>query len=358
MIASRVIAWQRRAGRNDLPWQQPPRDAYRIWLSEIMLQQTRVATVLRYYADFLERFPDVRSLASAPLDDVLAAWSGLGYYGRARNLHRCAIEVVERRGGEFPRDPDELARLPGIGRSTAAAIAAFAWGRRAAILDGNVRRVLSRHAGVRGCATQRAVLEELWRIAERKLPDADIERYTQGLMDLGATVCLRARARCASCPIAADCTALREDAVHEIPARRPRRELAQRTCVLLVIRRATEVLVEKRAHDGIWGGLWSLPEAGPESDHAREIARRYALHAVSRGSLPVIEHDFTHLRLRARPLVFECVRANGVGEAGTLRWLPLADAHAAALPSPVKALLLRLRAPGADAGTDGSATGA
>ena len=362
MIASRLIEWQRLHGRHDLPWQNT-RDAYRIWLSEVMLQQTQVDTVKPYYLRFVARFPDVASLAAAQPDEVMALWSGLGYYGRARNLHRCAREVVARHGGAFPDDPQQLARLPGIGRSTAAAIAVFAFGRRAAILDGNVRRVLCRHAGVRGYPGERAVENELWRIAEAALPQHDIERYTQGLMDLGATLCVRARPGCAACPLSADCRALREGTVAQLPTPRPKRSVPLRRCAMFVIRRGDEVLLERRSPSGVWGGLWSLPEfelapaaAGqapvdgaavasglPDcASLAREVERRFGLRVTPPRPLPPFDHAFTHFRLRVQPLACEPLTAGVAAEAPGLVWLALDDTPGAALPRPVKTLLQSL----------------
>ncbi|MCL4184284.1 MAG: A/G-specific adenine glycosylase, partial [Burkholderiaceae bacterium] len=273
VIAPRLIEWQRRHGRHDLPWQDT-RDAYRVWLSEVMLQQTQVGTVVPYYLRFVARFPDVAALAAADDGEVLSLWSGLGYYSRARNLHRCAREVVARHGGAFPDDPRCLAALPGIGRSTAAAIAVFAFGRRAAILDGNVRRVLCRHAGVRGFPGERAVENTLWRIAESELPQTGVEAYTQGLMDLGALLCTRTRPSCGACPIGADCRAYREGSVAELPTPRPRRRVPLRRCEMFVVRRGDEVLLERRPPSGIWGGLWSLPQSSPrDADADHGIAR-------------------------------------------------------------------------------------
>jgi A/G-specific adenine glycosylase len=220
-FAERVIAWQRRYGRHDLPWQNT-RDAYRVWLSEIMLQQTQVSAVIPYYQRFVVAFPDLRTLAAAPLERVLELWSGLGYYSRARNLHRCAQQVVADHGGDFPADPERVAQLPGIGRSTAAAICAFAFGARTAILEGNVKRVLARHAGIDGYPGERLVENRLWDIATTRLPAATIEAYTQGMMDLGATICVRSRPACALCPVSEDCVALATHRVDSLPAPRPK----------------------------------------------------------------------------------------------------------------------------------------
>ena len=369
MIASRLIEWQRRHGRHDLPWQNT-RDAYRIWLSEVMLQQTQIGTVTPYYLRFVARFPDVDSLAAADPDEVLALWSGLGYYGRARNLHRCAREVVACHGSAFPDDPQRLAALPGIGRSTAAAIAVFAFARRAAILDGNVRRVLCRHAGVRGYPGERAVENELWRIAEAELPDADVQAYTQGLMDLGATVCVRTRPACGVCPLAADCRACREGTVGTLPTPRPRRSVPVRSCTMLVVRRGDEVLLERRPPSGVWGGLWSLPEsclpgsgagdvAGATGALAGEVERRFGLRVSQPSALACFEHSFTHFRLQVQPVAFELIAARAAAEEHGLIWLALQNAGDAALPRPVKTLLqkLPLRSPDAAADTGGSATG-
>lgn len=359
MIASRLIEWQRLHGRHDLPWQNT-RDAYRIWLSEVMLQQTQVDTVKPYYLRFVARFPDVRALAAAQLDEVLALWSGLGYYGRARNLHRCAREVLARHGGAFPDEARQLARLPGIGRSTAAAIAVFAFGRRAAILDGNVRRVLCRHAGLHGYPGERSVENELWRIAEAELPSHEVERYTQGLMDLGATLCVRTRPDCAACPLSSDCRALRDGMVAQLPTPRPRRNVPLRRCAMFVIRRGDEVLVERRAPSGVWGGLWSLPElelppaatgsaaieAATAADGlpdavslAHEVERRFGLRVTPLRPMPPFDHAFTHFRLRVQPLACESVATGVAAEAAGLAWLALDEAAGAALPRPVKTLL-------------------
>ena len=349
-FAGRVIAWQRCHGRHDLPWQRT-RDPYRIWVSEIMLQQTQVAAVMRYYERFMDRFPDVRALAAADLDDVLQLWAGLGYYSRARNLHACARAVVDRHAGEFPREPVALAALPGIGRSTAAAIAAFAFGARAAILDGNVKRVLARVFGVEGYPGERAVEQRLWAMADSLLPADGIEPYTQGLMDLGATVCVRARPHCARCPLAPDCIARRTHRTAELPAARPRRVVPQRRTAMLVLRDVDRVLVERRPASGIWGGLWSLPQMPADATPERiaaEVTARYGMQMHVAEPLGAFEHAFTHFRLQVLPWVVDVGGAQGAspGEpASGIRWLDAGEVAQAGLPQPVKRLLLALVAP-------------
>ena len=286
-FATGLIAWQRRAGRRDLPWQNT-RDAYRIWLSEVMLQQTQVATVIPYFERFIAAFPDVASLAAAPVERVLEQWSGLGYYRRAHMLHRAAQAIVADHGGVFPRDAAAIEALPGIGRSTAAAIAAFAFGARGAILDGNVKRVVARHAGIDGLPSDPAVERALWARAEALLPGRDIETYTQALMDLGATVCLRTRPRCDVCPVAADCVARRENRIAELPGRRAKKILPQRATTVLLLERHGEVLLERRPNVGIWAGLWSLPELVAGADATEHCRARFAADVVPGAALPPI----------------------------------------------------------------------
>ena len=328
-FAQALIRWQKNAGRHDLPWQQKgrARDPYRIWLSEIMLQQTQVATVIPYYARFLARFPDLASLAAAPTEDVMALWSGLGYYARARNLQQAAQEVVAKHGGRFPQRIEDIEALPGIGRSTAAAIAVFAFGERAAILDGNVKRVLARVFGIEGFPGEKTVEARLWALAESLLPNHDLVAYTQGLMDLGATLCLLRRPRCGDCPVAAQCVALRENRVASLPTPRAKRAVPQRSVTLLVQLDRGRVLLERRPPKGIWGGLLSLPELPPG-----KIPRRYA-GAVP---LPVLRHAFTHFRLDITPLlckVSHCDTAvDGV-------WLSLKKLDEAPLPAPIRKIL-------------------
>jgi len=269
-IGTALLAWFDRHGRKDLPWQRDV-TPYRVWVSEIMLQQTQVTTVIPYYQRFMTRFPEVGTLAEAPLDDVLHHWSGLGYYARARNLHRTAVAIQHDHGGYFPREIETMQDLPGIGRSTAAAILALSTGQRHAILDGNVKRVLARYHAVAGWSGQAAVEKELWALAERHTPRARVAHYTQAIMDLGATVCTRARAACYHCPLANGCRAWREDRVHELPTPRPRTaRRSRKTTMLILTNDRSEVLLEQRPPSGIWGGLWSLPEttAAPDDETA------------------------------------------------------------------------------------------
>jgi A/G-specific adenine glycosylase len=341
-FSSRIVEWQRAHGRHGLPW-QGTRDAYRIWLSEVMLQQTQVATVLPYYERFLARFPTVAALAAAPLDDVLALWSGLGYYARARNLHRAAHDVVARFDGVFPTDAAALETLPGIGRSTAAAIAAFAGGERRAILDGNVRRVLARHAGIEGDPTSAATLARLWERAESLLPAAGIEAYTQGMMDLGADVCAVRKPACLVCPVAADCVARREDRVHELPGRRARRESPRREVAMLVVLSQGEVLLEKRAPTGIWGGLWSLPEAPAHARPEAVLATEWGLQCAQVEALAPFDHAFTHFTLAVTPYRMRIADRSTLAAEKAATWLALGELRGAALPAPVKRLLAKLQ---------------
>lgn len=338
-FASRVVRWQQRHGRHDLPWQAGA-DAYRVWLSEIMLQQTQVATVIPYFARFVARFPDVRSLADASEDAVLALWSGLGYYSRAHNLHAAARTIMTEHGGCFPDTQQGLAALPGIGRSTAAAIAALAFGRRCAILDGNVKRVLARHAGIEGWPGGRTVEVALWQLAETRVPSRDVRTYTQGLMDLGALVCTRRRPACDTCPLAVDCVARRTGRTAELPASRPHRALPERTVAMLLLRDRGELMLEKRPSRGVWGGLWSLPELDPDADAHAYCHTRYGFEARVLRALPTLSHTFTHFRLSIRPLEIH-LTPRGTTPPGQI-WLAPKDALDAALPAPVRTLLMRL----------------
>ena len=340
-FATRVVRWQSKHGRHDLPW-QGSRDPYRIWVSEIMLQQTQVSTVIAYFTRFMARFPDVAALARASEDEVLAHWSGLGYYARARNLQRAAREVLDRHGGVFPHTFDALVSLPGIGRSTAAAIAAFANGERRAILDGNVRRVLARHAGIAGPPAGAAVAAQFWRVAESRLPERNIEAYTQGLMDLGATVCTTRNPACATCPVASDCIACLQNRQNELPGRRRRAPVVKRSVAMLVVVSRGEVLLEKRPPSGIWGGLWSLPEAPDARSVRRVAAREWGITADRIEPLEDFEHAFTHFTLRVSPCRVHAAGKSTIAANRSATWLALTEIEGAALPSPVRKLLRRL----------------
>ncbi len=340
-----LVFWQQRHGRHQLPWQQT-RDAYRIWLSEIMLQQTQVTTVIPYYARFLDRFPDVRALAAAPVADVMSLWAGLGYYTRARNLHRCAQVVVEQHGGEFPREADQLASLPGIGPSTAAAIAAFAYGARAAILDGNVKRVFCRVFGVEGFPGQSQVEKQLWERAAALLPHKDIEAYTQGLMDLGATVCTRSRPACDACPMQVRCVAFASGRTAELPAKKAKKAVPEKFTVMLVVLHKDQLLLEQRPPYGIWGGLLSLPELsrlGEDSlspDHGELAAALSAFgELLTVEALPEFMHAFTHYRLKVLPLKVTLGRRSVMAAQSAYEWRALSALAEAALPTPVRKLL-------------------
>jgi len=340
-VAARVVNWHRRAGRRGLPW-QGVRDPYRVWLSEVMLQQTQVTTALAYYQRFIERYPDVAALAAAPLDDVLASWSGLGYYSRARHLHRCAQTIVGEHGGSFPRSSAELAQLPGIGRSTAAAIAAFCFDERAAILDGNVKRVLARHLGFESDLSEASAQRELWAHAESLLPAAaQMARYTQGLMDLGALVCLPRQPRCEACPLAPTCVARRSGRTAELPLKSRRLRRGERSHTLLWLRHRGEVLLVRRPERGVWAGLWSLPEFS-------DLDSALSATAPWRGKgqvLPVIRHALTHFDWHLQPLRCElparlaAATRDAIASHLSGRWVADADALRMSLPAPVRQLL-------------------
>ncbi|MGE0876024.1 MAG: A/G-specific adenine glycosylase [Burkholderiales bacterium] len=330
-FARKLVAWQAKHGRHGLPW-QGTRDPYRIWLSEIMLQQTQVSTVIPYFERFLARFPDVTALAAADEDAVLRLWSGLGYYARGRNLLAAAREVV--RLGGFPDTQEALQGLPGVGRSTAAAIAVFAYGSRAAILDGNVKRVLARAFGTEG---------DLWELAESLVPARDTGAYTQALMDLGATVCTRAQPACGRCPVAKACVARREGRVAELPARKARKALPLRRQTWLVLEQDGRVLLERRPSPGLWGGLWTFPELTARD--ARATCRtRFGCTIRAPEKLAPVEHGFTHFRLQAQPLLCAVrARVRTLQEPGRV-WLSLAEAAQAAIPVPVRKVLEALAA--------------
>ncbi len=332
-FAQRVVAWQRAHGRAGMPWQET-RDPYRVWLSEIMLQQTQVTTVLGYYARFLDRFPDVAALAAAPVEDVLALWSGLGYYARARNLHRCAQAVVAEHGGAFPPGAAQLAELPGIGRSTAAAIAAFCFGERVAILDGNVKRVLTRVLTWERDIAQSASEKALWDIATGLLPDASageplhaaMAGYTQGLMDLGATVCTIRRPACDACPVHAMCAGRASGAPERFPVKTRKLKRGRRASVLLWLQQKDRVWLVRRADSGVWAQLWSLPEF----DTAIALERAVEHWPGTLEWLAPFKHVLTHFDWMLQPLRLQWHGAVSDAEQRGIERLQAVNAGAAA----------------------------
>jgi len=341
-FARRIVAWQRVHGRQGLPWQAQS-DPYRVWLSEIMLQQTQVTTARAYFERFVQVFPDVASLARAPLDDVLALWSGLGYYTRARNLHRCAREVVEVHGGTFPAASVELAQLPGIGRSTAAAIAAFCHGERAAILDGNVKRVLARHLGFDLDLAQAGNQRALWLLAQDLLPGSRLmPAYTQGLMDLGATLCLARNPDCPRCPVRSDCVARLRKRVDDLPVKSRRIQRGARASALLWLQWRKQLVLVRRPERGVWAGLWSLPEF----DTVKALRATAAGWAGHGDELPPIDHTLTHLDWRLSPVLWQlpartdaATRAQLTAALPGARWFDCDEALAMSLPAPVRRLI-------------------
>ena len=338
-FASQLIEWQRTHGRHDLPWQGA--DAYRVWLSEIMLQQTQVATVIPYYQRFVSSFPKVSALAAATEEQVLAHWSGLGYYARGRNLHRAAQIIAEKYHGEFPREFEQIIELPGIGRSTAAAICALAYHESRAILDGNVRRVLARYCGIEGWAGNKKVEEQLWQKAEALLPPKDIATYTQSLMDMGATVCTRSRPKCVICPVQSDCIALKTERINELPTPRPRKAVPEKHTTFLLLLHGNDLLLEKRPGSGIWGGLWCPPQVESENE-VTQFIQRNGIKVREQIELQKFTHTFTHFKLHIIPLLIRVARKpQQVQQAGSV-WLNVEEALQAAIPTPVRQVLKQL----------------
>jgi A/G-specific adenine glycosylase len=335
-LAARLLEWHAQHGRHDLPWQHP-RTPYLVWLSEVMLQQTQVATVVGYFQRFVAQLPTLRDLAAAPLDQVLGLWSGLGYYSRARNLHRAAQLCVQQHRGELPADFDTLTALPGIGRSTAGAILAQAHGLRFAILDGNVRRLLARYHGIAEWPGLATVEKRLWTLAQSHLPDAQLADYTQAQMDLGATVCTRSRPRCGLCPLREDCAANRQGLTSLIPAPRPRKSIPVRaTRMLLLVDDKGRVLLQRRPPTGVWAELWSLPESVEDAELKRTLSDLRIQVQGQAEALPGLRHTFSHYHLDISPLRWR--GATGVAEAGH-DWFSAEQLPRLGLPAPVRRLL-------------------
>lgn len=341
-FAGKLLAWHTREGRHDLPWQHP-RSAYRVWLSEIMLQQTQVRTVIPYFENFLSRFPGLRELAQSSEQEVMQAWAGLGYYSRARYLHKAARICMAIHDGDLPCDFEALTALPGIGRSTAGAILSQAHGGRYAIVDGNVKRVLTRFFAISGDAASAAVGKQLWTLAESLLPESRMADYSQAIMDLGATVCTRSRPACTRCPLASHCKALQMDSVARFPERKTAKKIPQREKYMLIMRNsAGETLLERRPDKGIWGGLHSLPEAD-DADAASILAGKFIKNGKAPQALAPVAHAFSHYRLNIRPLLWDdCTQKARIADNDAQRWVARTQLSEYGLPAPIKKILMSL----------------
>ena len=344
LFAQRLLGWFSVHGRHTLPWQLSP-TPYRVWISEVMLQQTQVATVIPYYQRFMTRFPDIDALAAAPLDEVLHLWTGLGYYARARNLSACAKILVAQHGGVFPNQIHDVVALPGIGRSTAGAILALSRGIRHPILDGNAKRVLARVFGIAGDPGSKTVLAALWSQADACTPHQEVAAYTQAIMDLGATLCTRARPACPRCPMNTHCIAALEARQQELPGRKLRRNRPSREATLLIAQSGSAgcaaVLLERRPDSGLWGGLWSPPQFANESDALAWCAREFGV--ADAEALSPIDHAFTHFDLRLKPLLVRGERKLEVLDGDDRLWYELDAPPRVGLPQPIRRLFERLR---------------
>lgn len=339
-FAQRIILWQRRHGRHHLPWQNT-RDPYRIWLSEIMLQQTQVETVKSYYLRFLSVFPNVFALARAPVTQVLELWSGLGYYRRAHFLHHTARRIIDDYHGTFPETEQELTELPGIGRSTAAAIAVFAFHRHAAILDGNVKRILARHHGIEGDPTQSSVEKHMWAVAETLLPKNNLPAYTQGLMDLGAQICTRTCPDCPHCPLRQDCFAHAAQQTALLPSPRQRQTIPEIPFQLLVIRHQDRILLEERRTQKIWSGLWSFPECAMGEDATQTVQQRFGLKACDHVVHTPVRHRLTHRLLIMTPVELH-VAHERLRQTNHCRFYRHEEALSCAMPTPIRRILAKI----------------
>ncbi len=342
--SQRILRWFDKHGRKDLPWQTEP-TAYRVWVSEIMLQQTQVSTVSRYFDAFIHRFPDIDALAQASLDEVLHAWAGLGYYARAKNLHRAAQLCVANHHSQFPKDFDDVLNLPGIGRSTAGAILAISTRQRYPILDGNVKRVLSRYFAVSGWLNDPKTIDTLWALSEKITPHKRVDAFTQAIMDLGATLCTRTHPKCAECPIHEDCQAKAQQRVTEYPKTKPaqKKPTQSTTCLILFDPNQQAILFEKRPLKGIWGGLWSLPECPVATEIKHWCREVFDLSIQQNDHWEPFRHTFTHYHLNIHPVlchVKSLPKKKRITE--QYHWCPLTEIHTLGLPAPIKRLLVKM----------------
>ena len=343
-FAQQLIAWQRQHGRHNLPWQQQI-NPYRVWVSEIMLQQTQVATVIDYYLRFMQRFPTLGQLADAPIDDVLHHWTGLGYYARARNLHRAANIIKDDHAGKMPSTQEQLESLPGIGRSTAGAIRALAMNQYASILDGNVKRVLTRFHGIHGYPGETEITKQLWRIAEEHTPEEQTAAYTQGIMDLGATLCVRRQPNCPACPMQSRCEAKRTDTTAELPSPKPKKTKPVRTSRFFVVSLPNQAtLLEQRAMDGLWGGLWTPPERHSDTSIETFLAELSLTPADLNEQLheQVFRHTFSHFHLDIEPIYLRLKNAPMQIAENSARWVLPTQINAENEPLGLSAVAVKL----------------
>jgi len=338
-FSERLLQWWDRHGRKDLPWQHP-RTPYRVWVSEIMLQQTQVATVIPYFERWMAAFPDIAALAEAPLDEVLSLWSGLGYYARARNLHRAAVMCLQQHEGELPANAEDLGALPGIGLSTANAIVSQSSDQPAAVLDGNVRRTLARHAAIEGWTGKSAVQKQLWKEAEARLPVERGADYTQAIMDLGALVCTRSGPECDACPVSLDCQAFQLGQTGQFPWPKPATKVSEKKIHMLILQdKQGRVLLERRPPTGIWGGLWSFPEG----ESIQAIEQSLGLSETRPRELPQVEHRLSHVRMLIQPSLATAAAGREVKCSPQQRWLNPVDYTGLGLPKPISDLLTEIQ---------------
>ncbi|MFK8067710.1 MAG: A/G-specific adenine glycosylase [Gammaproteobacteria bacterium] len=338
-----ILHWFDKHGRHDLPWQKNP-TPYRVWVSEIMLQQTQVITVIPYYERFLHSFPSIDALAKADIDQVLHHWSGLGYYARGRNLHKAAQLVVNEHQGQFPTSFDQIIALPGIGRSTAGAILSLSMHQRFAILDGNVKRVLTRFNAIEGWPGKKEIEQKLWKIAEKNTPKKNVDSYAQAIMDLGATVCTRSKPKCQNCPVEKDCLARKLDRQKDFPTSKPKKSLPTKEKVFLILKNDQgEILLEKRPPTGIWGGLWSLPEFDHDSDPKNIFEKRFGLKINNPEKQQPVRHTFSHFHLEITPVIAE-IKNNPtmIMEPGQTLWYKADQIKNIGLAAPVAKLLQKI----------------
>ncbi len=339
LFSDKLVAWFDICGRHDLPWQQEPAP-YQVWLSEIMLQQTQVATVIPYFNHFIEQFPDIKLLANANIDEVLSLWTGLGYYARGRNLHHAAKIICNDFDGNLPADKEKLLTLPGIGRSTAGAIMALAFGQHHVILDGNVKRVLCRFYAVNGWPGKPAVEKHLWQLAEDLTPKKDVAKYTQAIMDLGATVCTRSKPQCNICPVSKECLARKQELQHKYPVSKPKKIIPLRKIIFLLLENKDgEILIQRRPAAGIWGGLWCFPECSLDDDIEKWLLTETGLSGTIIRKLSVIKHTLTHFRMEILPIHLKVKRCNNVKEKDDQQWCLTDGALKFGIPTPVKKIL-------------------